>query len=442
MQMAIPKNTALQQPRRSLPSVHIMGWQSSTFSPGSNLADYPNKFLRMSDEFKLPSKKAALFWDVGTGDSTTLVVKPGEVIVQIDIRHLEKSDNKDEPEWPVIDLLVKSLPKRNGRPYLSLFILTHPDRDHVQGFAELNRRVDIGELWHTPKIFRDQGDEEALCEDAKAFRAEAHRRQKAILAAPFNVKSGNRLRIIGHDDVLKDDKYKDFPEEFKSRPGHRVSMIDGADLGHDFQAFIHAPFSDDQAANKNNTSLALNVVLFDGEKYGQFFFFGDREYPSIKRIFEETEAHPDNIPYLYWDAMLCSHHCSKAVMYWQEEGEEDEFFKQDIMDLFAKYSRNKSGYIVASCHADFTDGHGDLPPHKKARDAYEAIVKAGHFICTHEYPSKKSPVPLIFTVSTDGFAFDDKRARTTGTAVLASAVPLAAGGTQPPGVQVGFGSAG
>lgn len=395
----------------------------------------------MSTEFKLPSKKAGLFWDVGTGDSTTLIIKPGEVVAQIDIRHLEKADDPNEPEWPIVDLLVKSLPKKaNGRPYLALFVLTHPDRDHVQGFAELNRRVDIGELWHTPKIFRDQADDEQLCDDAKAFRTEAHRRRKAILANPANVRSGDRLRIIGHDDVLEDDKYKDIPEAFKSRPGHRVSMVDGVDRGQDFVAFIHAPFSDDQAKDKNNTSLALNVALFDGDRYGQFFFFGDREYPTIKRIFQETEAHPDNVGFLYWDVMLASHHCSKCVMYWQDEGDEDEVLKQDIMDYFEKYSRGEAGYVVASAHSDFTDEPGACPPHKKARDAYEEIVKAGHFICTHEYPSKKSPVPLVFTVASDGFKFDDKRVKVTGAAVLTSAVPLAAGGAQPPGVQVGFGS--
>lgn len=394
----------------------------------------------MSNEFKLPSKKAALFWDVGTGDSTTLVVKPNEVIVQIDIRHLAKADNPDDPEWPVIDHLVKALPKRNGRPYLALFILTHPDRDHVQGFAELKRRVDIGEIWHTPKIFRDQDNEEALCEDAKAFRAEAHRRRKAILATPTNVKSGDRLRIIGHDDVLFDDKYKDIPEEFKSRPGHKVRKIDGVYYPNDFCAFIHAPFTDDQAKNKNNTSLSLNIALFDGDKCGQFFFFGDREYPTIKRIFEETEAHPDNMPYLYWDVMLCSHHCSKAVMYWQDEDDDEEVFKQDIMNLFAKYARKDSGYIVASSHSDFTNGHGDLPPHLKAREAYEEIVKAGHFICTHEYPSKKSPAPLVFTVDQLGCKLDDKRGKAVGAAAFGLAVTAARGAGQPPSVHTGFGT--
>src|SRR5260370_27449940 len=220
-----------------------------------------------------------------------------------------------EQWWAIIEHLVKKLPKKNGRPYLSLFVLTHPDKDHIQGFAELLRRVDIGELWHTPKIFRDQSDQESLCDDAKVFRKEARRRRTVISNNANNVKSGDRLRVIGHDDILTEEDYRRLPDSCKSRPGEKVSMVDGVDLSEDFQAFIHAPFKDDQAENKNNTSLSLNVVIREREKYGQFFFFGDREYPTIKRIFETTEKNNQNIGYLWYDAMLCAHHRSKAVMY-------------------------------------------------------------------------------------------------------------------------------
>ncbi len=394
----------------------------------------------MSNEFKLPNKKAVVYWPVGTGDSTTLVLRPRETVMQIDLHHLEMADDPDEPVWPIIDHLVKILPKKNGRPYLSLFVLTHPDKDHIQGFAELLRRVDIGELWHTPKIFRDQSDQESLCDDAKVFRKEARRRRTVISNNPNNVKSGDRLRVIGHDDILTEEDYRRLPDSCKSRPGEKVSMVDGVDLSEDFQAFIHAPFKDDQAENKNNTSLSLNVVIREREKYGQFFFFGDREYPTIKRIFETTEKNNQNIGYLWYDAMLCAHHCSKAVMYWPAEGEKQEVFKKDIMDYFEKYKRPDTGYIISSSHSDFTDGDGDNPPHKKARSRYEEIVRAGRFICTHEYPEKKSPHPLVFIVSENGFGFDEKRTMGQGPASLAAAIAAARGGTQPPGVQVGFGS--
>jgi hypothetical protein len=392
----------------------------------------------MAEEFKLPSKKAVVFWPVGTGDSTTLVLKPGKLLMQIDLRHLEKADDIEEPEWPIIDSLVKGLPKINGRPYLALFVLTHPDKDHIQGFAEFLKKVHIGELWHTPKIFRSQADQESLCDDAKAFRKEAHRRCKAILEDPGNIKSGDRLRIIGHDDILGEEYYKDLPANCKSRPGEKVSLVDGIHIPKDFQAFIHAPFKDDQAEDKNNSSLSLNVVIWEGEAYTQIFFFGDREYLTIKRIFDITEQNKDNQPYLYWHVMLCSHHCSKAVMYWKEESDKEEIFKKDIMDYFEKYKIKEAGYIVSSSHSKFTDGEGDNPPHKKARNRCEEIVKSGYFICTHEYPEKKNPEPLVFTIDSDGLHFEDKRKKGGSPAGL-TAIEAARGGSQPPSTQIGFG---
>ena len=391
----------------------------------------------MSDKIKFSKKKSVIFWPAGTGDSTTLVLKPDEVVMQIDLRHLEKSEEKENPEWPIIDYLVDMLPKKNRRPYLSLFVLTHPDQDHIQGFVELLKKVDIGELWHTPRIFRDQKDQDKLCEDANAFRKEADRRRKAILADPDNIKSGDRLRVIGHDDILKDEKYKDIPDDCKSRPGEKVSVVDGNNLSNDFIAFIHAPFKEDQAKDKNKTSLELNIKVFEGKKYGQFFFFGDREYTTIKKIFEVTEENKDNMDYLYWDTMLASHHCSKAIMYYKEEGEEEEKFKPDIMKYFKDYSR--AGYIVSSSLSDFTDEDGDNPPHKKARKRYEAIVKAGQFICTHEYPDKKKPYPMVFIIDSEGFSIEEKREKGQGPAALAATVAAARGSKQPPKVQIGQG---
>ena len=217
-------------------------------------------------------------------------------------------------------------------------------------------------------------------------------------------------------------------------------MVDGMNISADFHAFIHAPFKDDQDKGRNNTSLSLNLVVTEGEKHTQFFFFGDREYLTIKRIFETTEKGDKNKAYLYWDVMLCSHHCSKAVMYWQEEGDEEEKFKKDIMDYFEKYIRAGNGYVVTSAHSAFTDGDGDNPPHKKARKCYEKIVKTGRFICTHEYPDKKNPQPLIFTVDSQGLTFDDKRKKGLGPEGLGAAVDEARGGKQPPAGQVSFGT--
>lgn len=390
-------------------------------------------------KFVLPKRRSATYWPVGTGDSSTLVLRTDEMVMQIDLNHLEKSEEDGETCWPIVDILRIILPKKNGKPYLAVFVMTHPDQDHIKGFAELLKHVHIGEIWHTPKIFRNQDDENKLCPDAKAFHKEVHRRRKAILDNPKNVKSGDRLRIIGHDDILKEDKYKDLPETAKSRPGDLVTLADGVEMKDEFEAFIHAPFSDDQDLDKNNTSLTLNVRLYDNGTYGQFFFFGDRTYPTIKKIFDITEAAKKNVVRLYYNVMLAAHHCSKGAMWWKDEGKEDETFHQDIMDLFEKYAL-QDAHIISSSYSDFTDRDGDLPPHKKARKKYEEVVEAGGFVCTHEYPDKDEPAPMVFVIEKDGVKLDDTRKKPKDASKVSSAAEKARGAAAPPVLSTTFGA--
>jgi len=135
-------------------------------------------------DVELPAM-GAVFWPVGSGDSTTVVVS-NEVVMQIDLRDMAKADMEDNPETPVVDRLVEALPtNEDGDPYLAVFALTHADQDHCLGFAELLERVTIGELWATPRLWREyeQATDENLCDDAKAFQEEAERRVAAVLKA-------------------------------------------------------------------------------------------------------------------------------------------------------------------------------------------------------------------------------------------------------------------
>ena len=126
-------------------------------------------------------------------------------------------------------------------------------------------------------------------------------------------------------------------------------------------------------------------------------------------------------------------------MYCKENGEDKAKFKPDIMKYFEDYSRDGKGYIVSSSHSQFTDGDDDNPPHKKARNRYENIVKPGHFICTHEYPEKKNPLPVVFTLDESGFGLSESREIGEGFAALGAAVAKARGGKKPPATQTGFG---
>src|SRR3954453_13320299 len=148
------------------------------------------------------TQRGVVFWPVGTGDSTTIVVDD-EIVVQVDLPGLAKADQDGTPETAVVDRLIEALPQRDGRPYLAVFVLTHADLDHCRGFQDLLSEVTIGELWATPRLWREFEDcTSALPESAQAFHEEAERRVAATRAAVNKGErpvSGDRVRIIGHD---------------------------------------------------------------------------------------------------------------------------------------------------------------------------------------------------------------------------------------------------
>lgn len=172
-----------------------------------------------------------IFWPVGCGDSTTIVISDFEVL-QIDLNDKVMADDEDNEHIPLVDELVAKLPKRDGKPYLSCFVLTHPDQDHCRGFADLLKRVQIGELWHSPHIFREYEDQETLCEDAQAFRKEARRRAARTIRIGGDPGAGNRVRVIGYSSLFQPGElYHGLPEQFRTRPGEQIVALDGVSVG-------------------------------------------------------------------------------------------------------------------------------------------------------------------------------------------------------------------
>lgn len=368
------------------------------------------------------------FWPIGTGDSSTVKVDE-ETYFQIDIRHMGKAENENDPAYPIIDYLEEILPKKSGKPYLSTFALTHPDEDHCQGFKELLKRVTIGELWLSPRTFREYKKD--LCDDAQAFQKEATRRVKETIKAGGDPGAGNRIRIIGFDYLLKEQTYKGFPSDFFSIPGHAITLLDGKNYEGEFCAFIHAPFLDDSYGDRNDCSLAFQVTLTNGECAGKALYLGDLTYPILKRIFTVSDA--EN---LEWNILLTPHHCSKSAMYWKDEGKEEESLKSDVLTLMQKHALD-TGYIIASSMPiPVTNKPGDNPPHVKAKREYLKIVP-DEFLCTHEHPNEANPVPIVFAVKKTGFEYlgsdDDQPAS------LSEAIEKAEG-KKTPTVAVGYGS--
>ena len=323
--------------------------------------------------FQLPAH-GLVFWPVGNGDSTTIIVD-SKIYLQVDLNNLQKSANDDDSSWAVIDELVKRLPKVNGRPYLAAFALTHPDQDHCRGFAELSEKVDIGELWFTPRIFGEYNKD--LCDDAEAFKKEAKRRVKKTIAAKGDPGPGNRVRVFGYSDLLEEEDFNDFPTDLLTIPGNEVTVIDEKDVSEKFRAFVHAPFKEDDAGDRNDTSLGMQITLYDGNQKLRTLLLGDLSYPIIRRIFKVSAADD-----LAWNVLLAPHHCSKSVMYWKDDGDDEEKLKKHIVKEMGDATLEPNRVVSSSNTVPSTNEPGDNPPHAKAKTQYETITES--FLCTME----------------------------------------------------------
>ena len=376
-----------------------------------------------------PPGQGFIFWPVGTGDSTTIRVAE-TVYLQVDLRHMTKSEDDDDTAWPVIDELIEVLPTLDGKPFLSVFALTHPDLDHCQGFEDLNDCVFVSELWMSPRTFREFRENDDLCDDAQTFHDEAMRRVKATIAAGGDPGRGDRIRIIGYDDLLQEPEFEGFPEELLSVPGQTITTLDGEDLSEVFEAFVHAPFKDDSFGDRNDCSLAFQISLYKDGGVGQALLMGDLKYPIIRRIFDRSEADT-----LAWNLLLAPHHCSKSVMYWKDEGDDEETLKRQMVRDIGNAALDP-GYIVSSSEpVPASNEPGDNPPHAKAKSQYQRIVP-NEFLCTHEHTDEENPEPIIFEVSAEGFAYvgEGKSSKS-----MSNALKAAGGAATRPTTAVGFG---
>ena len=339
--------------------------------------------------FTLP-ERGLVFWPVANGDSTTVVIDSATHL-QIDLNHLEKSEDDEDPAWSVVDELVQLLPTKHGRPYLSAFALTHPDQDHCRGFAKLLDEVDVGELWFTPRVFREYKKD--LCDDAEAFKNEAERRVEKTIDTTGDPGAGHRVRIFGYSELLDDDEFKNFPDDRLTVPGNELTTIDEMNLSGEFRTFVHAPFKDDDAGERNDTSLGMQVTLFDGSKMLRALLLGDLSYPIIKRIFE-VSATDD----LAWNVLLAPHHCSKAVMYWQDEDDDKEKLKKHIVNAMDDASKDPNRIVASSNTVPSSNDPGDNPPHAKAKTQYETITTS--FLCTMDHDD-----PIVVSLEDEKISF-------------------------------------
>lgn len=374
----------------------------------------------------LPSN-GFVFWPVGCGDSTTVVVGD-EALIQVDVHALEAADEVDDPRLPVLDELVDLLQVVDDFPYLPSFFLTHLDQDHCRGFKELLNRVTIGEIWvGAPALNPDHN----LCDDAKSLVEEVERRIEAVRRG--SIASGDRLVIVGGDVGLE--PYADLPSEMRRNPGDVIAAIDGRDLGGQLRVTLLGPGDVSDETDRNDASLAAQLVVSSGlGSESRLVFMGDRAYPGVTDILDSFEREQ-----VSWNVLLAPHHCSKSVFYQKVDGEDEPVFRQDVLDDLEVRALDPA-WIVASCEAiPAADEPGDDPPHAEAKERYEEIAPDG-FYATSESPSPAAPEPIVIEFDGDQLVVREAGTSDSRSQSVLAATRAARGSDEPPAQTVGFGS--
>lgn len=363
------------------------------------------------------------FYPVDNAD-TTLIKLSDLTTVIIDCQIREGEKNSDEVEiYNVKKDLLKEIQKDSkNNPFIDLFILSHPHKDHCLGFEKNfysgspddydkdnreNDEIIIGELWVTQIVFSND-----ICEEATAIRKEAKRRKKLYEENPSESnKHGNRLRVIGYND--KDSTV----EGLHYVPGNLVNKINGKtkDL---LSLFIHAPFKSDLVTGKadkdhNSTSIVVQTI-FRTEKAGDVrakaIFGGDSDHYIWEKILEKSEKN-NNEDKLEWDLFLAPHHCSWSFFNDTPYNKNKE--PKDYSLKFLDYKLDNANIIASSIKVIDNDNN---PPHFQAKEYYEKKVGKNNFRNTAVNKSEKAPEPLVYIIDSNGYKLEKK--------ILASSISI------------------
>jgi len=252
-------------------------------------------------------------------------------------------------------------------------------------------------VWFAPRIFTE-GEE--LSEDAKAFRNEVERRINLHKARSLTAgRGGNRIQVIGYSDNAE---VKGL-EDILTVPGDFMRTING-ERKHGLSVRPLAPIkadTDDDACERNNTSIVMQLTFDPNEESTVVYFGGDAGCPIWERIWamNRSTAPP-------WDLFMAPHHCSWHF-FSEVSHDDDPEPSASIMELLEH--KQDRAVVVASCKPIRDDD--DNPPHWAAAQIYRSLVEqdGDRFCWTSETAEGGNPVPLEFRITRQGIQRDGGR---------------------------------
>lgn len=346
-------------------------------------------------------KHGLVFWPVGNGDSTTVVIDQ-DTLLQVDLNHRSSSEEDDTDTVPVVDRLLDVLDPDD--PRLDVLAITHHDEDHCTGFERLNDEVAIGELWITLRSFVEEKDEPGgLTAAGQAVYDEAKERRAAeIKAAAHNERApdGKRLRVVGVASVLEHGDWEDFPEDLLVVPGDDpVTTVNEKDVSDRCSIFVHTPYRDaTESDDRNSSSLGMHITLTNNGCEQRVLLLGDLDHEQIKAFFEKTESN-DNDDKLGWDVLLAPHHGSRHAVF--HKADDGNYVRADAADKLEEYAADGAKVIVSSKPVEELGPDDSGPPNEAALELYADMVGEDNLHKVADYADGSDSAPLTIEVGGD-----------------------------------------
>jgi hypothetical protein len=327
---------------------------------------------------------------VDNGDMMLVEFESGRhLLVDINIR--SAADDPDDETPDVGSQLRERLTRDSqGRLYVDAFLLTHPDQDHCRGlkshfhFGKLSDwsksadKIVIREMWSSPVVFRRASTKHTLCDDAKAWNAEARRRVEHF-RNNGSAGDGDRIKILGEDVDGKTDDLGAIlvkvDTDFSQIAGSKDST---------FSARLLAPLiavddEEEDVFSKNDSSAILNITMKVKEQTAaKYLIGGDAEVGIWDQIWSRNKKQKSVLEY---DVLIAPHHCSWHSLSWDSWFDCGEKAKVSP-DAKSALGQAKSGARVLASSKPVVDDDND-PPCIRAKREYESILKpvSGKFYC-------------------------------------------------------------
>lgn len=332
------------------------------------------------------------------------------VLVDMNIR---KTAATDDDQCDALNSLHELLETDDdGRPFVDVLLLTHPDEDHIRGFADSFHQGDpadyskpkpgekkeilIREIWSSPMVFKRKSKNHTLCDDAIIFNTEAKRRVNLYRTSGAIGIAGNRIRIIGEDNDNSNEDISEIVYENEAV----IDMLNEVKIK-ELSATVLGPLSDrefDESVDhdKNRSSVIIQWAIASHgytTASNHILLGGDAGVAVWEVLWDKYSADTAKLQY---DILIPPHHCSWRTLSHDSYSESDD----PKVSEKAKSALEQAldGAVVVSSSKAIKNDDND-PPNHQAKKEYEGIVDSvdGEFRCLADNKPSKKKAPEVLT---------------------------------------------